>query len=176
MGLFSLLSSKKAKSRQDCKGTQPASEYDFFTIDVFDIFKYPDIRFRASEKNSAGGVINTYYLQLQTVELGMFDGLEIILHPTGEKALTFHGSYNKLSKEAINFINYCADKYGPDILNSNGSGTVTSEEISQILQGRTFSRMWKDINVNNYNRTFELSLRDVPNREGAITPEIIMPE
>ena len=174
MGLFNLFSTKKDAPKSNTAHIRPASEYDFFNIDVYDIFKYPEIKFRESGVNSVGGQINTYYLHLPSLELGMFDHLEIILHPTGEKALTFNGNYNKLSKEVINFINYCAEKYGPDMLSSNGSGLVTSEEISKISQGLTFSRMWKEININNYNRTFELALLDVPNRDGATLPEFIM--
>lgn len=175
MGLFNLFSSKKEASKSEMTCTLPTNEYDFFKVDVYDIFKYPNIHLRAAEKNSEGDAINTYYLQLPTIELKMFDRLEIILHPTGEKALTFYGNYNKLSKDAIAFINYCAEKYGPDMFSSNGSGRVTSEEVRQILQGLTFSRMWQDININNYNRTFQLTLLSVPNKEGAILPEFIMP-
>lgn len=176
MGLFNFFHKKKEASESETPCIQPTSEYDFFKIDVYDIFKYNNIQFETAENNTADSPINTYYLSLPALELGMFDRIKVILHPTGEKAITFSGNYNKLSKDAITFINYCAEKYGPDMFSSNGSGMVTSEEINLILHGCTFSRMWQNIHIENYDRIFRLTLLDVPNKDGAIMPEFIMPK
>ncbi len=162
MGLFNFKKARKINS-----------EYDFFKIDVGNIFQYPDIHFIKVEQNKLGQFINKYCMQLKDIELSMFDRLEIIYHETGSKTLVFSGKYNKLSNEAIDFINFCAEKYGPDVLNSGCSGKVTKQDLSAIMNGITFSRMWSDISIDNYNNTFELTLLGVPNSEGAVIPDFI---
>lgn len=152
------------------------SIYDFFELDIKDIFKYSP-QLIESKLNEAGTAINKFYLELldlPVMEMGMFDKAEIILYPNGEKTITFIGLPGYLSESAYNFINFCAKEYGDDL---SGASIITKDDIQRIFMGRYFSRMWNKVDISNlYQGQLSITLFDVPYSEGAVTPEFQMPK
>lgn len=151
------------------------SIYDFFELDIKDIFKYSP-QLIESKLNEAGTAINKFYLELlelpvglPVMEMGMFDKVEIILHPNREKTITFIGLPGYLSESAYNFINFCAKEYGDDL---SGASIITKDDIQRIFMGRYFSRMWNKVDISNLEQgQLSVTLFDVPYSEGAVIPE-----
>ncbi|WP_418993822.1 hypothetical protein [Barnesiella intestinihominis] len=150
----------------------PHNIYDFFTIDIQNIFKYLPL-FIKSELNEFGSPINRFHLELMEMEMDMFDKVEIILHPNNEKTITFIGFPGYLSEAAYNFINFCVKEFGKDL---SGEGFITKDDMQRIFLGQYFSRMWKKVDISNLNQgQLSITLFDVPYSEDAIIPQFQVP-
>lgn len=161
MGLFDFFfksgTSQPAKVKRDI--------YDFFSVDVRDIFKY-NPTFQGAQINAAGSAINNFVLKLAPLELQMFSSLDIILHPDNEKTLVFRCQSPTLSKPCIEFVNFYANVYGPDLL---GQGKITDRDLANY---RSFSRLYPNMMINYDEKGgMELSLLSVPNSATAKFPE-----
>ncbi len=176
MGLFNFFSSKRdATEVENDKCKKIEHEYDFFETDVANIFKYDNINFTRAELNSVGYPVNIYEMNLDYLEMGIFNKVQVIVHPDGEKTVVFKSITNSITQEFIKFINFCASKYGPEMF-KNTDSHLTESEIQMIKSGLTFGRMWNEVSLGNYGGTFELTLFNVPTPEYAQTVKFVIPE
>lgn len=78
---------------------------------------------------------------LQEPELGMFHYIDFHITSDGTINLELLSLYKRFSKETIDLINLCAQKFGPT---KAGETVITSRDEILLVKG-LFSRMWKDI-------------------------------
>ncbi|WP_455612846.1 hypothetical protein [Bacteroides congonensis] len=137
MGLFNLF-----KGKQDIPPKRDIK--DFFSIDINNLFQYNPV-YSHTETSPYGNEVKHYTLRLKKLELGIFYEAEILEVAENELNVIFKGRSNLLTKELVEFINFCADCLG---LDSSGYGKVEKIDY-QHVDAHVFSRMWDKIWIDN---------------------------
>ncbi|MFT5647281.1 MAG: hypothetical protein ACI976_001971 [Aureispira sp.] len=119
---------------------------DFFNYDLSKLDKEEFIHFETSY-NKVGTKIEMYHKFLPNQELGIFNEIEFILFPSGEKNIFFYGNLDTLDKVSLQrFIIELIFIYGKD---SSKCGKLTPQEWIKISRGSFWlGRDWDNISIN----------------------------
>lgn len=93
-------------------------------------------------------------VSLSPPQMGMFNTLDITKFPDGTVWLDFLSDKYAPSKEVMDFMAYCSDKWGND---SSGRGVPNKDDISALRDG-TFGRTWENVKLAQIKRPEHLSL------------------
>ncbi len=113
----------------------------FFSIDFANLPINSQTPFRDEYSEYTGRTKRIYMLNLNGYDLGTFNRVEVIWHSDNEYNITFISGRPIITPALADFINYCAQLYGPD---SNGASIITNEDINDSHR-YLFSRMWDDV-------------------------------
>lgn len=114
---------------------------DFFNYDLSELNKEEFLHIESSY-NKAGTKIERYYKALPLLELGIFNEIEFILFPSGEKNVFFNGRLNILDKALLQrFIMQLILICGKDSINC---GKLVPNEWIKISRGSYWlGRTWE---------------------------------
>ncbi|MDR1918526.1 MAG: hypothetical protein LBQ65_02635 [Tannerellaceae bacterium] len=144
------LSGNKRKQKDDA--------CDFFTIDIYHIFKH-EPEFVEKYEDDYGQTVEKYTLKLNTLELSVFNQVNILRYENGDYDLLFTSNSNVVSSELKDFVAYCADVLGPDFMQKR---QFNDEDVRDLRLG-IFSRVWRrEIRIENVYFTLSLSLYGIP--------------
>lgn len=118
------------------------SVLDFLKDDLTKI-DINSFEFIATETNIAGTELKKYQKKLGAKELNLFDTIEILMFPSGEKNIFYKGNLSGLSTTSLKqFVNELTAIYGKDF---SGTGNMDDGEISSLIKthfwtGRTWDK------------------------------------
>lgn len=115
----------------------------FFSIDFANLPINSQTPFRDEYSEYTGTTKRVYMLNLNGYDLGTFNRVEVIWHSDNEYNIKFISERPIITPALADFINYCAQLYGPD---TNGASIITNEDIYNS-QHYLFSRMWNDVSI-----------------------------
>ncbi|MDR1938417.1 MAG: hypothetical protein LBQ73_07955 [Tannerellaceae bacterium] len=131
---------------------------DFFTIDIYNIFKHePELveKYDYAE----GRPVEKYMLKLNTLELSVFNHLDILKYENGNYDLVFTSKTNEVSNDLKEFLEYCTGVLGVDFMQK---GNFSDGDVRDLRLG-IFSRVWRrQIRIENVYFTLSMTLWDIP--------------
>jgi hypothetical protein len=143
----------------DNRKKQKEDACDFFSVDIYNIFKHKPELLEKGE-DAEGRPVEKYTLELKPLELAVFHRVNVIKYETGHYDLCFSSKTNKVSEELKEFINYCANVLGLDFMQK---GVFSNTEDVRDIRLGVFSRVWRrEIRIENIYFTLTLVLYGIP--------------
>lgn len=139
---------------------EEAGPETFFSIDIYNIFKYkPQL---LGEVAVNGKPAEKYTLKLKDLELDTFYKVEILKYKNEKYDLVFMGNVNEIRNGIIEFIDFCLKAYGPDFMNR---GSISPEDRRDLSMG-VFSRIWYNrLQINNLDFKVSLTIQNITPKE-----------
>jgi hypothetical protein len=133
---------------------------DFFTVNIYDIFKYGPEPVRKG-KGANGHPVEIFELELPELELSAFFKVEIHQYENKKYDLVFISNTNEAGDRLKQFIDFSGKAFGPDFMQK---GSFNANDLRDAALG-VFSRIWYNkVRIENTSFTLTLTLY-------GITPE-----
>ncbi|MDR1203073.1 MAG: hypothetical protein LBL58_15785 [Tannerellaceae bacterium] len=143
---------KKKKEEEDVA--------DFFTVNIYDMFKYEPVSVRKG-KGANGHPVEIFELELPELELSAFFKVEIHQYENKRYDLVFISKTNEAGDRLKQFIDFSGKAFGPDFMQK---GNFNANDLRDTALG-VFSRIWYNkVRIENASFTLTLTLY-------GITPE-----
>jgi hypothetical protein len=140
------------KEKEKEKEKEEEDVADFFTVNIYDIFKYEPVSIR-KDKGANGRPAEIFELELPELELSVFFKVEIHLYENKCYDLVFISRTNEASDRLKQFIDFSGKVFGPDFMQK---GSFNANDLRDAALG-VFSRIWYN-NVRIENTSFTLAL------------------
>ncbi|MDR0748779.1 MAG: hypothetical protein LBF62_04320 [Tannerellaceae bacterium] len=154
---------EKEKEKEEDKEEEDIA--DFFTIDIYDIFKYNPISVRKG-KGVNGYPVEIFELELPGLELSTFFKVEILHYENKRYDLVFVSNTNAAGDRLKKFIDFSCKVFGPDFMQK---GSFNADDLRDATLG-VFSRIWYNkARIENTSFTLTLTLYGIT-PEKRVTP------
>lgn len=110
---------------------------DFFTVNIYDIFKHEPKSIREG-RGSNGYPVEIFELKFSGLELSTFFKAEIHQYENKHYDLVFISNVNEIRDTLKEFIDFCCKTFGPDFMNK---GSFNKNDLRDAALG-VFSRIW----------------------------------
>jgi hypothetical protein len=127
---------------------------DFFTINIYDIFKYEPRPVR-KDKDANGHPVEIFELELPELELSAFFKVYILHYENRQYDLVFVSNINEAGESLKKFIDFSCKAFGPDFMQK---GSFNANDLRDAALG-VFSRIWYNkVRIENTSFTLTLTL------------------
>jgi hypothetical protein len=127
---------------------------DFFTVNIYDIFKYEPKPVRKG-KGANGHPVEIFELELPELELSAFFKVEIHQYENKRYDLVFISHTNEAGDRLKQFIDFSGKVFGPDFMQK---GSFNDNDLRDAALG-VFSRIWYNkVRIENTSFTLTLTL------------------
>jgi hypothetical protein len=109
----------------------------FFTVDIYDIFKYNPKSVRKGN-GADGRPVEVFELELPELELSAFFKVEILQYENERYDLVFISNTNEVGDRLKKFIDFSCKTFGPDFMKK---GSFNANDLRDAALG-VFSRIW----------------------------------
>lgn len=141
-----VFSPKKQKEKEDIA--------DFFTVNIYDIFKYDPKSVRKG-RGSDGCPIEIFELELPELELSTFFKVEILQYENKQYDLVFISNIDEIRDDLRSFIDFSCKAFGLDFMKK---GSIGANDLRDAALG-VFSRIWYNkVRIENTSFTIALTL------------------
>jgi|GEM_PF-2954815 len=152
---------RKEMPRQQTPATKKKKEKesigDFFTIDIYNIFRY-EVKQVTDYPYLYRMPVEVYSFKPRDLELSTFFRVDVVKFESGNYDLIFRSNINEIREDLKTFVDFCITYLGPDFMNK---GSIDEKDVRDASLG-VFSRIWYNkMRIENLDFTITLTINDI---------------